>query len=867
MPKESVLILGSGPIQIGQAGEFDYAGAQALKACKEEGLRTLLLNPNVASVQTRPEFADRVFAWPLDLQSVKDIVALEQPAAYLASFGGQSALNLALEIDQCPALATLKCLGTALESVRQSEDRQRFAETCTALGLSVPRRFCFDSQAALKAALPDLVFPLVYRADYALGGLNARRWDKAKAEAALNSAKTLWPLVLEEDLTGWKEIEYEVMRDQSGDVLVVCALENIDPMGIHTGDSYVVAPPQSLSQSDYFRLRAAAITLVEALHLIGECNVQFALHPTGQDFRVIELNPRLSRSSALASKATGYPIAYCAAKLALGKTLREIPNPITRQSHCFFEPALDYVVLKAPRWDFSPFDQVDRRLGLQMKSIGETMGIGSDFQEALSKIWPHNHDFDGVSLSFEDLRHALKEPDDLRLLVLAEALRRHIALSDLNRWTGIAPWFLEQIRQWVLNQKSPQKEDVGVLRQIDTLAGEMPAQTPYLYFTEQSDYEEYDFAGNNWVILPGSGPYGIGSSLEFDFCCVSAVRALQQAGYRLVVVNQNPETVSTDYDLPDVLICEAANLNNLRAVMEKSQACGVLLSCSGQLPHQLLPDLPADWPYWGTPRSQILRAENRLHFAQSLQAHGIAQAPWCQPRDLEQLQTFASEQGYPLIYRPGFVLGGQQMQVLHDRHSLAQLKVFSDSALVNRLLEQAQEFELDAVALHGEIQCYAFSENLQVGGIHSGDSWHQFPVQTLSNRVLKTALEMAQKVCQIFAVSGPFNLQYLWHQQQIYVIEANLRASRNIPFLTQMTGVNLVEEAMCYLCGQKETGAPRELTTDRVGLRLPVFSWARLPGATQELGVKMQSTGEACLSAEDHEQLHFLVQRFFQKLA
>ncbi len=871
---ESVLVLGSGPIQIGQAGEFDYAGAQALKALKERGFRTLLLNSNLASAQTLGVFADRVFALPLTPASVQAILASETPIGVLAGFGGQSALNLALELDQAGLLKRLPLLGTALETLMICEDRLKFFRFCQNLGLPVPKTYVLSDLSAFNSELNATdAFPLLQRKSFALGGQGAvfypnlaALWADPGLKDRLNPAALLnAPLLLEEDLRGWQEIEFEVLADAAGNQLVVCATENIDPMGIHTGDSYVVTPPMTLSDASYFGLRAAALKLVSALKLVGECNVQFAYHPKSDAFRLIELNPRLSRSSALASKATGYPIAYVAAQLALGGLLPDIVNPLTGVTSCFFEPALDYVVVKAPRWQFDKFPGADRHLGPEMKSIGENMGIGEDFASAFAKAWALTqtqklpHGANGSNWSMTALRQELACPTDLRMSALFAALEQGLPLAEIEALTGFSGWFLQAFRDLAPRLKTGHLGFWG-FRQIDTLAGEFQAQTAYLY---RGQALEFTFGPGPWVLILGSGPYGIGCSVEFDYCCVSAIYALQAAGYKVAMMNSNPETLSTDCDLADALIFEPLLPESLNAVMAALRPVGVLASLGGQTPQNLLQVLPRHWPFWGTPVGQILKAENRLAFALALDQLQIPQAPWAKVTSLADALAFGQKVGYPLIYRPGFVLGGGGMQVIENAQALEKwgdhLQLNgplprTEGALLNRFLAEAKEFELDGIARLGQLEYYLFSENLEPSGIHSGDSHHVFPAQSLSPEVRAQALTYALKLAQSFELHGLFNLQFFYHQGAVLLIEANLRASRNLPFLSHVSGQNLVSLAIERLLASAPLAeAPVEISADQVGIRVPTFSWERMVGAKRELGVEMKATGEFCLLADSFD--------------
>jgi len=854
-----ILVLGSGPIQIGQAGEFDYAGAQALKALKERGFRTLLLNPNLASAQTLPSFADRVFVLPLTVESIQAIVAAERPIGLLAGFGGQSALNLALALEQTDL--DLPVLGTSLATVRRCEDRQAFLQLCISLALPTPCAHLIPA-GSRREDLLGLNFPLLHRRSFALGGQGARFYpDLASFWATWEPHLQNTPCLLEEDLSHWQEIEFEVMRDAVGNSLVVCALENIDPMGIHTGDSYVVAPPMTLSNDPYFALRAAALDLVNALDLIGECNVQFAWQPESGAFRVIELNPRLSRSSALASKATGYPIAYVAARLALGDLLPEIVNPLTGLTSCFFEPALDYVVVKAPRWQFEPFPGASRRLGPEMKSIGESMGIAEDFSTAFAKAWAMTQASQPsypATWPMNRLREELARPSDQRMCAVFAAFQQGLKQEEIQALTGISSWFLSQFeamsQDFYPSFKWPHYCCWG-LRQIDCLAGEFPACSPYLYLSPMA---EFHFGEGPWVLVLGSGPYGIGSSVEFDFCIVSGVQALQAAGYRVAVLNANPETLSSDYDLADALIFEPLIPESITAVVAALRPVGILASLGGQVPQNLLAVLPQHWPFWGTPVAQIRRAENRLSFAMTLDQLSLPQPPWSRTDNVASALAFGEKVGYPLIFRTAHVLGGGGMAVLEDPEALKSHfeTGLSDlnGALLNRFLPEAREFELDGIARSGQLAYYLFSENVENAGIHSGDSHHLFPALQLTESERSQALNMAIRLVSAFEISGLFNLQFLSLEGRVLIIEANLRASRNLPFLSHVAGQNLIALAIRQLLSPTPlVDAPLEIPAQHVGIRAPAFSWPAMAGHEPILGVVMKATGEFCALAESEQ--------------
>lgn len=916
-----VLLLGSGALKIGEAGEFDYSGTQAIKALREEGVRVVLVNPNVATIQTSEGLADEIYFLPVDADFVTRVIERERPDGVLLAFGGQTALNCGLELEKRGVLARhgVKVLGTPLATIRLTEDRELFARTLRGIGIDTPRsRAVTQADDALRAA-EQIGYPVMARVAYALGGRGSGvAADPRELRALAAQALAVAPqLLIEECLEGWKEIEYEVVRDRHDNCVAVCNMENVDALGIHTGESTVVAPSQTLTDGEHQRLRATALRLVRHLGVVGECNVQFALDPARDDHRVIEVNARLSRSSALASKATGYPLAFVAAKLALGRALHEIPNAITGVTGCCFEPALDYVVVKMPRWDLKKFRRVSHELGSEMKSVGEVMAIGRCFEEALQKacrmLGIGAHGAVGNSFRIERAEERLARPTDDRLFVIAEALAGGLAQERVAVLTRIDPWFVQgianvvetarvlggwtlaelpaellrrakrqgfsdnQIARLVRREAPPgpgyaanlevrrRREALGirpVVRQIDTLAAEYPARTNYLYLTYDGVEDDVGPPPAPPVLVLGGGPYRIGSSVEFDWCCVSAASALRRRGRQVVMVNCNPETVSTDFDVCDRLYFEELSLERVLDIYEREGAAGVVVSMGGQIPNNLaVPLAAAGATILGTAPADIDRAENRERFSALCDELGVDQPQWREAVSLDEALAFARRAGYPVLVRPSYVLSGAAMSVAHGDDELevylhAAAEVSREFPVVlSKFMLNTKEIELDGVAREGEVVAYAISEHIENAGVHSGDATIVFPAQRLYHETVRRIKRTARDVARALRISGPFNLQFLAKDNRLKVIECNLRASRSFPFVSKVLRADLIDLAVACMLGEDaEPPAKSAFELDFVGVKAPQFSFSRLKGADPLLGVEMASTGEvACLGDQVHE--------------
>lgn len=910
---KTILLLGSGALKIGEAGEFDYSGSQAIKAFKEEGKRVVLINPNIATNQTSWGLADRVYFLPVTPEFVARIIAVEKPEAISVSFGGQTALNCGIALHDQGILAEhgIRILGTPIEAVRRTEDRRLFNEELQTIDVPVPRSFPCETPAQAQAAVKELGFPVIVRGSFALGGKGSGRVQSAEElETLLGKAFTDSSLILvEEDLTGWKEIEYEVVRDNADNCITVCNMENVDPLGIHTGESIVIAPSQTLDNAEYQLLRSTAQKVIRHFGIIGECNIQYALHPQSREFRVIEVNARLSRSSALASKATGYPLAFVAAKLALGKTLPELRNAITGCTCADFEPALDYVALKMPRWDLQKFRHVSDQVTSEMKSVGEVMALGRTFEEALQKaIRMLNIGADGLyphPFLFENLTREVKRPTPRRLFAVATALQREWTVDEVAIATGIDRWFLERIQtcgalaNTIVKQKVDGIDDtllrklkrVGfsdaaiarladvtmedirkrriaagitpVVKQVDTLAGEFPAQTNYLYLTYHGTEHDVGFPpnGKKKALVLGGGPYSIGSSVEFDWCCVQAARELQQQGYEVAMVNSNPETVSTDYDECDHLFFEQLTEERVRDIVDLLQPDGVVVSMGGQIPNSLARKLAAAGvPILGTRAEDIDRAEDRHKFSSLLDSLQVNQPEWKEFSDGASARAFAEGVGYPVIVRPSYVLSGAAMAVVHSGEDLLgyleqAALVGTDAPVVISKFEQgAKEIEFDGVAQNGNLLLYAIGEHVENAGVHSGDATIVLPPQRVNLETLRRLKHIAKQIAEGLTISGPFNIQFLAKDNHLKVIECNLRASRSFPFASKVTGINFASLATQALLGTAPTNKQYQtVDLDHVGVKAAQFSFSRLEGADPRLGVEMASTGEvACfgLNAE-----------------
>lgn len=914
---EKVLLLGSGGLRIGQAGEFDYSGSQAIKALKEEGIKIVLMNPNIATVQTDVEFespaeakqsaslnlADTVYFLPLTLKYAEKVIIKEKPDAILLSFGGQTALNLGLALEESGILRKhhVKVLGTPVSTIRDTEDRDLFIQRLDEIGISTARSVAARTiPAALKAA-EEIGYPVMVRAGFALGGEGSGMVKNA-ADLAHKLGEVLRnvpQVLIEEYLGGWKEVEYEVVRDNADNCITVCNMENIDPMGIHTGESIVIAPSQTLSNEEYHRLREIAIRTIRHLGIVGECNIQYALNPVTSDYRVIEVNARLSRSSALASKATGYPLAFVAAKLGLGYTLPEIKNSVTKKTIACFEPALDYVVLKMPRWDLSKFENAAPRIGTEMKSVGEVMAIGRSFEEVLQKaIRMLSIGADGFTAQSSqnffvgNYAKELKEPTTRRIFALAEALRKRMSVKEIHNLSKIDPWFLHKMHNIVRIEKmiasgrmtkdkmilakkngfsdrqiatlTKSTEDavrkmrkklhvVPSIKQIDTLAGEFPAQTNYLYLTYHGSEHDVS-AGSNQTIVLGGGPYCIGSSVEFDWSCVQALRTLKRVGFNTIMINSNPETVSTDYDMSDRLYFDELSLERVLDIADFEQPVGTVVSTGGQIPNNLAMKLHAHKVrILGTSPEDIHRAENRHVFSKMLDQHNIDQPGWAELTTTAAAKKKAIELGYPVLVRPSYVLSGSAMSVAHDERALVKflkraVTISSDHPVViSKFIENAREIEIDGVAQNGDLVIYAITEHVENAGTHSGDATVVLPPQRTYLETIRRAKDSAKQILRELNITGPFNIQFLAKDNHLQVIECNLRASRSFPFVSKVTGYNFIDIAIRAMLGRTVKAQYRTVELDTVAVKSPQFSYSRIKGADPTTSVEMGSTGEvAC---------------------
>ncbi len=917
-----ILLLGSGALKIGEAGEFDYSGSQALKAVREEGIRTILINPNIATVQTGSEVADEVYFLPVTPYFVERVIEKERPDAILLSFGGQTALNCGVALYKSGVLEkyNVKVLGTPVDTIIATEDRELFVEKLNEISVkTISSRACESINEAAHAA-ETLGYPVIIRAAYALGGLGSGFCDNKEELVKLcEKAFSFSPQVLvEKSLKGWKEIEYEVVRDRYDNCITVCNMENFDPLGIHTGESIVVAPSQTLSNDDYHMLRELSIRIIRHLGIVGECNVQYALDPESRDYRVIEVNARLSRSSALASKATGYPLAFVAAKLGLGYALHEVANNVTGTTCAFFEPALDYCVCKIPRWDLGKFHGVSRLLGSSMKSVGEVMAIGRTFEEAIQKglrmIGQGMHGFcENKELVIPDIDSALREPTDRRIFVISKAIRQGYTVDAIHELTKIDKWFLyrlkgiidtsEQLAAYDSIEQVPDDllllakrqgfSDFQVTRaikgmnvemdeammetrkyrlsrgirpyvkQIDTLAAEFPAKTNYLYLTYHGSEDDIVFPEQNKsVIVLGSGAYRIGSSVEFDWCGVNALRTIRQAGYPSVMINYNPETVSTDYDMSDRLYFDELTFERVLDIIEMEKPFGVIVSTGGQIPNNLAVRLDeVGVPLLGTSAKSIDNAEDRHKFSATMDGIGVDQPAWRELTSLEDIEQFVEEVGYPVLVRPSYVLSGAAMNVCSNQGELVRfLKLAANVSqkhpvVVSQFIEHAKEIEMDAVADKGEIVAYAISEHIEFAGVHSGDATIQFPAQKLYVETVRRIKRISRKIAQALCISGPFNIQFLARENDIKVIECNLRASRSFPFVSKVLNINFIDLATRIMLGLPyEKPQKSAFDLDYIGIKASQFSFNRLQQADPVLGVDMTSTGEVgCLGDDTDE--------------
>ncbi len=918
---KKVLLLGSGALKIGEAGEFDYSGSQALKALREEGVKTVLINPNIATVQTSEGVADQIYFLPVQPYFVERVIEKERPDGILLSFGGQTALNCGVELYKSGVLEkyNVKVLGTPVQAIMDTEDRELFVDRLNEIDVkTIKSEACETIEQARKAAA-DLGYPVIIRAAYALGGLGSGFCDnEEELDKLAEKAFSFSPQVLvEKSLKGWKEIEYEVVRDRYDNCITVCNMENFDPLGIHTGESIVIAPSQTLTNSEYHKLRALSIKIIRHIGIVGECNVQYAFDPKSEDYRVIEVNARLSRSSALASKATGYPLAFVAAKLGLGYGLFELKNSVTKTTSAFFEPALDYVVCKIPRWDLSKFRGVDRELGSSMKSVGEVMAIGRNFEEAIQKglrmIGQGMHGFvENKELEIDNIDAALREPTDKRIFIISKAMHKGYTIDQIHELTKIDKWFLYKLKHIIdidetlkkcksvnvldkellrtakiygftdfqiaravgLEQELGNMAKAGlvirqlrksygilpVVKQIDTLAAEYPAQTNYLYVTYAGVKSDITFENDKRsIIVLGSGAYRIGSSVEFDWCGVQALNTIRKQGYRSIMINYNPETVSTDYDMCDRLYFDELTFERVMDIIDLECPYGVIVSTGGQIPNNLAMRLDAqNVPILGTSAKDIDNAEDRAKFSSMLGRNGIDQPEWSALTSMDDINKFIDRVGFPVLVRPSYVLSGAAMNVCSNKEELDRfLKLAANVSedhpvVVSQFIEHAKEVEMDAVAKNGEIIAYAISEHIEFAGVHSGDATIQFPPQKLYCETIRRIKRVSKMIAQELHISGPFNIQFLARENDIKVIECNLRASRSFPFVSKVLKINLIELATKVMLGLPVEKPEKTLfDLDYVGIKASQFSFNRLQKADPVLGVDMASTGEVGCLGDD----------------
>ena len=917
---KKVLLLGSGALKIGEAGEFDYSGSQALKALREEGIETVLINPNIATVQTSEGVADQIYFLPVQPYFVEEVIKKERPDGILLSFGGQTALNCGVELYRQGILDkyNVRVLGTPVQAIIDTEDRELFVEKLDEIGVkTIKSEACENMEQARKAAA-ELGYPVIIRAAYALGGLGSGFADNEEELVKLaEKAFSFSPQVLvEKSLKGWKEIEYEVVRDRYDNCITVCNMENFDPLGIHTGESIVIAPSQTLTNSEYHKLRALAIKIIRHIGIVGECNVQYAFDPQSEDYRVIEVNARLSRSSALASKATGYPLAFVAAKLGMGYGLFELKNSVTKTTSAFFEPALDYVVCKIPRWDLSKFRGVDKELGSSMKSVGEVMAIGRNFEEAIQKglrmIGQGMHGFvENKELEIDDIDAALREPTDKRVFVISKAMHKGYTVDQIHELTKIDKWFLEKLQHIIDIDEAMKKCNINtldkellrtakvygftdfqiaravgledelksmrkaslvvrnrrknygilpVVKQIDTLAAEYPAQTNYLYVTYAGVKSDITFENDKRsIIVLGSGAYRIGSSVEFDWCGVQALNTIRKEGYRSVMINYNPETVSTDYDMCDRLYFDELTFERVMDIIDLEQPNGVIVSTGGQIPNNLAVLLDEQHvPILGTKAQDIDNAEDRAKFSQMLTNNGINQPEWSALTSMDDIDRFIERVGFPVLVRPSYVLSGAAMNVCSNEDELKRFLQLAANVsedhpvVVSKFIEHAKEIEMDAVAKNGEVIAYAISEHIEFAGVHSGDATIQFPPQKLYVETVRRCKRVGRQIAKELHINGPFNIQFMARDNDILVIECNLRASRSFPFVSKVLKINLIELATRVMLGLPVEKPSKNLfDLDYVGIKASQFSFNRLQKADPVLGVDMSSTGEVGCLGDD----------------
>ena len=912
---KKVLLLGSGALKIGEAGEFDYSGSQALKALKEEGIETILINPNIATVQTSEGVADQIYFLPVTPYFVEKVIQKEKPEGIMLAFGGQTALNCGVALYKEGILEkyNVKVLGTPVQAIMDTEDRELFVQKLNEINVKTIKSEAVENAEDARRAAKELGYPVIVRAAYALGGLGSGFCDnEQQLDVLVEKAFSFSPQVLvEKSLRGWKEVEYEVVRDRFDNCITVCNMENFDPLGIHTGESIVIAPSQTLTNKEYHKLRELAIRIIRHIGTVGECNVQYAFDPESEDYRVIEVNARLSRSSALASKATGYPLAFVAAKLGLGYGLFDLKNSVTKTTSAFFEPALDYVVCKIPRWDLGKFHGVDKELGSSMKSVGEVMAIGRTFEEAIQKglrmIGQGMHGFvENKELVISDIDKALREPTDKRIFVISKAFRAGYTIDQVHELTKIDKWFLqklmnimktsEELHSWGNNHKQiadlpnellrkakvqgfsdfqiaraigyegdmedgilyirKHRKEAGILpvvKQIDTLAAEYPAQTNYLYLTYSGVANDVRYLGDHKsIVVLGSGAYRIGSSVEFDWCGVQALNTIRKEGWRSVMINYNPETVSTDYDMCDRLYFDELTFERVMDILELENPHGVIVSTGGQIPNNLALRLDAQKiNILGTSAKSIDNAEDREKFSAMLDRIGVDQPRWRELTSMDDIQEFVEEVGFPVLVRPSYVLSGAAMNVCSNQEELERfLKLAANVSkkhpvVVSQFIEHAKEVEMDAVAQNGEIVAYAISEHIEFAGVHSGDATIQFPPQKLYVETVRRIKRISREIAKALNISGPFNIQYLAKDNDIKVIECNLRASRSFPFVSKVLKINFIELATKVMLGLPVEKPEKNLfELDYVGIKASQFSFNRLQKADPVLGVDMASTGE-----------------------
>lgn len=917
---KKVLLLGSGALKIGEAGEFDYSGSQALKALREEGVQTVLINPNIATVQTSEGVADQIYFLPVQPYFVEEVIKKERPDGILLSFGGQTALNCGVELYRHGILEkyNVKVLGTPVQAIMDTEDRELFVQKLDEINVKTIKSEACETMEQTRKAAAELGYPVIIRAAYALGGLGSGFADnEEELDKLAEKAFSFSPQVLvEKSLKGWKEIEYEVVRDRYDNCITVCNMENFDPLGIHTGESIVIAPSQTLTNSEYHKLRALAIKIIRHIGIVGECNVQYAFDPKSEDYRVIEVNARLSRSSALASKATGYPLAFVAAKLGMGYGLFELKNSVTKTTSAFFEPALDYVVCKIPRWDLSKFRGVDKELGSSMKSVGEVMAIGRNFEEAIQKglrmIGQGMHGFvENKELEIEDIDAALREPTDKRVFVISKAMHKGYTVDQIHDLTKIDKWFLEKLKHIIDIDEAMKKCNINtldrellrtakvygftdfqiaravgledelksmrkaslvvrtrrknygilpVVKQIDTLAAEYPAQTNYLYVTYAGVKSDITFENDKRsIIVLGSGAYRIGSSVEFDWCGVQALNTIRKEGYRSVMINYNPETVSTDYDMCDRLYFDELTFERVMDIIDLETPHGVIVSTGGQIPNNLAMLLDEQHvPILGTKAQDIDNAEDRAKFSQMLTNNGINQPEWSALTSMEDIDRFIERVGFPVLVRPSYVLSGAAMNVCSNEDELKRFLQLAANVsedhpvVVSKFIEHAKEIEMDAVAKNGEVIAYAISEHIEFAGVHSGDATIQFPPQKLYVETVRRCKRVGRQIAKELHINGPFNIQFMARDNDILVIECNLRASRSFPFVSKVLKINLIELATRVMLGLPVEKPNKNLfDLDYVGIKASQFSFNRLQKADPVLGVDMSSTGEVGCLGDD----------------